>query len=60
MEQGFASPLRKPDMEMRRLHDRLAKLEARIMKLESAIEFIKTCHMHPNTKIQLDKILETP
>lgn len=46
MEQGFLSPLRKPDTEMRKLHDRMAKLEARLIKLES----IKDKQTTPNLK----------
>ena len=50
--------IRKQNPEMMKVYDRLAKLEARIIKLESAIKFIQNCHMAPETRKQLDTILE--
>lgn len=50
--------IRKVNPDMQKLMERLAKLEARIIKLETAVEFIKGMHMHANTRIALNKILE--
>lgn len=51
------APIRKVNPENQRIYDRLAKLEARIIKLEEAVSFIRTCYLTPNVKERLDRIV---
>lgn len=51
--------IRKQEYTSQKIFDRLAKLEARIIKLEEAIAYIRTCYLTANVKEKIDKILES-
>lgn len=40
------------------LESRLTYLEQKLVKLANGIEFIKVCHMHPDTRKKLEQILQ--
>lgn len=40
------------------LESRVTYLEQKLSKLAEGIEFIKMCHMHPDTRKKLEKILQ--